>query len=665
MQWISNLKLKYKLLLLLLLPALTLLFLGGRFISESWDEYRSYQRLEEQDGVVKAIDKLIDAFLSESNASINMLTKTQASSSRILNDARRNTDQALDSYITLINQNKDILVEQELRNKFENLSSNLKQLPQIRFQIENRSIQPKEVEQYFSNNVDEFLYSISLIGIDTNADIRRLIYSYMPIVEEIQAIRKEDYIVDQVIKDKKFNVSTYTDFIESMTTQNNYREVFYRRATPELRQIYDSSIKGSSFNEINNLEEEVKTDPFNAEISINNQVWDRAVNDKISALQEVKRRALDAILKVGHDLYANARTAFSLMSTLLLLAILSSILLGYIIVRSISLPLNSAVTIADAVSKGDLTATPSLTGRKDEIGELEVSWYRMIQHLKGLTSNIQDEINTLNKSAKGIMQSVVEASSGTEETAVAVAETTTTVEELKQTADLSTTKAKDVVSTTLNVVKVLEDSEKSIHATIDGMTILQDRMSKISDSIQKLSEQSQEISEINNTVKDFAEQSNLLAINAGIEAAKAGEQGKGFAVVAEEIRNLAEQSKQATKKVHTILKDVQNAISAVVMTTEQGVKAVDQGITQSTHTNESLRSLTQSIGEAEKSANQIEASSRQQLIGVQQVTIAMSNIKEASSNHVNILQEIRKELEGLNSVGEKLEDLIHSFRLHR
>src|SRR2546428_2516980 len=162
-----------------------------------------------------------------------------------------------------------------------------------------------------------------------------------------------------------------------------------------------------------------------------------------------------------------------------------------------------------------------------------------------------------------------------------VVETTTTVEEMKQGAQMTSQKAKEVSETAQRTAQVYQAGHKSVEETAEGMNRIRLQMEAISESIAWLSEQTQAISEIITTVNDLADQSNLLAVNAAIEAAKAGEQGKGFAVVAQEVRNLAEQSKQATAQVRTILTDIQNATSTAVMATELGAKAVDAGVKQS------------------------------------------------------------------------------------
>jgi methyl-accepting chemotaxis protein len=189
-------------------------------------------------------------------------------------------------------------------------------------------------------------------------------------------------------------------------------------------------------------------------------------------------------------------------------------------------------------------------------------------------------------------------------------------------------------------------------------------MESIAESIVRLSEQSQNIAEIMLSVNDLAEQSNLLAVNASIEAAKAGEQGKGFAVVAQEVRNLADQSKQATVQVRSILNDIQKATNAAVMVTEQGSKAVDAGVKQSVLAGESVQKLGESIAEAAQAATQIAASSQQQMVGMDQVVQAMENIKVASGQNVASTRQTESAAKNIEELGRKLSELAALYKVN-
>jgi len=164
-------------------------------------------------------------------------------------------------------------------------------------------------------------------------------------------------------------------------------------------------------------------------------------------------------------------------------------------------------------------------------------------------------------------------------------------------------------------------------------------------------------------VNDPAEQSNVLAVNAAIEAARAGEQGKGFGVVAQEIRSLASQSKQATTQVRGILFEIQKAIGSAVMATEQGSKAVEEGVTLSRRAGEAIDILAGSVAEATDAAVQIVASSQQQFLGMDQVVSAMANIQEAMLQMSAGTQQTEKTVHDLQTVSARLQQIVEFYRV--
>jgi methyl-accepting chemotaxis protein len=278
--------------------------------------------------------------------------------------------------------------------------------------------------------------------------------------------------------------------------------------------------------------------------------------------------------------------------------------------------------------------------------------------IRTITRQLRTSINQLSTSSAEILATTTQVAAGAAETATAVSETTVTVEEVKQTAQLSSQKARSVSDTAQKASQVSQSGRKSVEDVMQGMQRIQEQMESIAESIVRLSEQSQSIGEIIATVNDLAEQSNLLAVNAAIEANKAGEQGKGFAVVAQEVKSLAEQSKQATSQVRTILGDIQRATSAAVLATEQGNKAVLAGVKQTTETGESIRLLADGIMESAQAATQIAASSQQQMVGMDQVGLAMESIKQASIQNVSGAKQAEVAAQSLHELGQQLSDMI-------
>lgn len=277
---------------------------------------------------------------------------------------------------------------------------------------------------------------------------------------------------------------------------------------------------------------------------------------------------------------------------------------------------------------------------------------------RAITGPIRDGVNTLASTAAQISTTVAQLASNASEAAAAVAETTTTVEEVRQTAQVAADRAKAVADSSQGAALAAETGRKATDMTVQGLNLIRGQMSSIGESITRLSEQSQAVGDIVSTVTDLAEQSNLLAVNASIEAAKAGEMGKGFAVVAQEIRNLAEQSKESTKQVRAILTDVQKATGNAVLAAEQGGRGVADGSKQADEAGQAIRTLTSSVQEATRAAVQIAASSQQQLVGMEQVGRAMENIKQATSQNAEGARQLASAAHNLQEVGARLRAMV-------
>jgi methyl-accepting chemotaxis protein len=287
----------------------------------------------------------------------------------------------------------------------------------------------------------------------------------------------------------------------------------------------------------------------------------------------------------------------------------------------------------------------------------------MIRMLRKLSHEIREGIGILTTSASEILTTATEVTTGATETSTAVAETTTTIEEVRQTALLSNQKAKSVLESSQKASQAAQNGKTAVQDTIEGMKKIQQQMNLIADSVVKLSEQSRVIGDITTSVTDLADQSNLLAVNAAIEAAKAGEQGRGFAVVAQEIRSLAEQSKGATAQVKEILNDIQRAVNQVVMATEQGAKAVENGNQLSVQSGHVIDLLSGAITDATQSAMQISSSSQQQMAGMDQIVPAMENIKQASEQNVIGTKQTQIAAHNLNDLGQNMKKLLEKFNV--
>ncbi|MCX6580661.1 MAG: methyl-accepting chemotaxis protein [Candidatus Aminicenantes bacterium] len=364
-----------------------------------------------------------------------------------------------------------------------------------------------------------------------------------------------------------------------------------------------------------------------------------------------------------NDARAIEQKAYTFVLLITILAVVIAFPIAYTLTISITRPLAQAVNVSNHLALNDISIDIEKSEAKDEPGMLLRSMKTMLDHLRKQTADIMEGVNVVAGSAGEISATTTQFAAGFAEIASSTNETVTSMKEVQQTSELTSEKARNVSESARNVLQVSRGGEKALNETIAAMNGIQEQMAFIAESIVGLSEQTQSIGEIIAVVDDIAEQSRLLAVNASIEAVKAGEQGKGFSVVAAEIKNLAQQSKQSTGQVRSILAEIQKATGNSVMVTEKGAKTVDNGVKQAQQTGEAFQALGQSILETSQAAMQIEATARQQLAGIDHVFTAMESINVAITQNAQAAKQLESAARGLEELGKKLKVIVQVYKL--
>lgn len=316
-----------------------------------------------------------------------------------------------------------------------------------------------------------------------------------------------------------------------------------------------------------------------------------------------------------------------------------------------------AETLVEAGIGGNLSEGVTISACK-EVASLGVALNRLVETLQGQGRQIKNDVSQLSESASAIASTGAQLAVSTSRASAAVAQTTSTVEELRQAAQLASEEAKRVARSAQQTMQVVSSGTRATEDTISRMNVVREQMASAAETVVKLSERSRSIEQIIGVVKDLADQSSLLAVNASIEAARAGNEGKGFSVVAQEIKSLADQSKEATEQIRSILQDIQKWVSAVVMATEQGAKAVDAGLEQSVLAGKAIEALAESVATSSQAASVIDAQIEQQVVGVDQVAGAMGDIEAAMQQNLEAALQLEVAAGKLRDLGESMAELM-------
>ncbi|MBC7905787.1 MAG: methyl-accepting chemotaxis protein [Rhodospirillaceae bacterium] len=344
-------------------------------------------------------------------------------------------------------------------------------------------------------------------------------------------------------------------------------------------------------------------------------------------------------------------------------AALSGICISWLISRQIADPLAACARAAKEIARGNLRLSPLKVESADELGVLAHAFNEMQSSLRDIALQSREVCENLTLAVAQILTSTQEQAAGTKQQAAAVQEITTTVEQINLSSKQVAERSRQVAGTADAVAQSGNAGLQAVHEASLGMEAIREQAETVAENIIALSERTQAVGEIIATVNDIAEQSNLVALNAAIEAADARESGRRFSVVANEIKNLADQAKEATSQVRGILEQTQKGINTSVMLTEEALKRVETGRERTNVSEQVIRQMANNIQDSVQAFQQIVGATGQQQIGLEQVTQALHEIRQASQQTAVTTAQLEKASIELTKLGDQLSKTLEKYKL--
>jgi methyl-accepting chemotaxis protein len=477
----------------------------------------------------------------------------------------------------------------------------------------------KQMAELNQNAVDisgNWLKSTRILGELADTTTRFRTMSYFIQVNRDQAnIDKADTRLEDLTNQARKLMTAYAPTISSPTEQGLYDDLTkamnnYVAAQDRLRQASKGKQEDSIAGMING---ELKT-------------YSDQMSPLLAKLIELNRKGADAAVADSQRDYASAR---NLIIIVLVLVAALTVLLAILLTRSIVRPLNAAVKVAEDVANSDLSKTVWVDGN-DEVTRLQQALSTMQGNLRSTVQQISGSATQLASAAEELNAVTEEGSRGLQQQNNEIDMAATAVNEMTAAVEEVATNAVTTSEASQQSTAAAQQGQQRVSATVNAITQMNQDVAATSEQVRQLAGQTRDIGKVLEVIRAIAEQTNLLALNAAIEAARAGEAGRGFAVVADEVRALAHRTQQSTQEIETMVSGIQQGSSQAVSSMENSSNRAQSTLDVARSAGDALEEITRSIGEISQRNLVIASAAEEQAQVAREVDRNLVNIRDLS-----------------------------------
>lgn len=660
---LKNLKIGPKLLLMLLPPLLGLLVFAARDVSEKITSLQKMRQTKALTALAVSTSGLIHELQKERGMTAGFIASKGEKFKGELAKQREETDGARKKLETFFNENAASL--EIVKSTFDGVNSKIAGITNIRSSADGLKLEGKESFGFYSGTIGGYLDVIGAVSSSAaNAALATDATALLSFVSAKEYAGRERATLNAVFSADRFEDETYQRFLKILASQESYLSMFSKYASKEEQAKAREQLESPDAKKVDEFRALALSKGMAGGFGVAPEQWFAAITEKINGMKEVESGIATHISTAAARFESEARQQMLLSAGLTAALLLVSLVLGWLVAINILKPLKGLVRMIGDIADGEGDLTTRLdTNRHDEIGEVCILFNRFVEKIHDIVQQVAKSTVQVSGAADHLRETAEQIATAAEEVACQSTTVATASEEMSATStDISRncTIAADVSNQASGTA---QEGAVIVKKTLIGMQQIAERVTLASKSVGGLGERSDQIGAIVGTIQDIADQTNLLALNAAIEAARAGEQGRGFAVVADEVRALAERTTKATREISEMIKAIQAETSGAVATMESGVTVMEAGMESSQQSGESLEQILSAISEVTAQVHQIATAAEEQTATTGEISNNIHQITQVVHETARGAHETANSASRLTTMAGELQSLVNRFKL--